>query len=443
MAGEALVLANLSVDSSGVVTGVNTAQRSFTSLEGGSSRTAQQVEREWGRAGPAFIHHMFSMRAAAAAFLGTFTLAGLILELSSLAKELITDTEAWRSFSGAVEDSYRSIVKLESSIGQMARHLKTAELAAGLKAAIPSQEDIDKILKVIEVANAEAAKIGRTGGAVPGAAFSGQEILQQSLAARAIDEATRALFKLQEQSGLTRSEFSRLFGVDLENAVIKATKLTEEFATGPIPATEAAFKAVTVSTREWLETLEKFQPLLEAAVPPLNNIVQKVGEIASGWDVAADNFGKMKGQIKEKDTTDDVEKISEAARLASDAFLAFGQSITQHIIQGGLTFKAVFADMLMAMIPVLLGLAAIHLLEWNYAAAAYAFAAAIAVAVAAKALGAGAQKDYGGGMATAQPAGGGANFLNVTFAGPTFGFNEAMFARYVTDLQRRGERTGG
>jgi len=161
------------------------------------------------------------------------------------------------------------------------------------------------------------------------------------------------------------------------------------------------------------------------------------------------------------------EKHFTKAQFAAEAMTmgieAMAAAMTEALVGGGKSFREAMADMMkslaqMAFVYALwnLALGIMASTPWGaaiglgppstYFKAAAAFGVVgVAAAGAARALGSGAaaSSGSGGGAATGQAiaAGGGNTYLNVTFAGPTFGFNEAAFARYVTDIQLRGERT--
>lgn len=427
---ETLVLAELTIDSQGVVSGVAVAGGA---LDGLGRKTETVAKQAAATAGPfdLLTKRMFNLKTAAVALIGSFSLAGVLLGLKSLVAEIIAGDAAFASFK-------KSAAGVTAEFGALAR--ETFNVSGGLQGVTSWLDRVQASMRALRQAEEEhpAAASGVRQGIIGAVLFGipgvGGLVHGLEQVGTALDQLTkRQQFQIKQE----REAFDPKRVDEWEAAVKKALAALP----GPEGLTsdmsQSAFRLID---GEFIQKAERLPDIFNEIVQPLEEAAVFTDQTTAGWEATEDAMAR----IEESDLPDVFFEVSESAQLAASAIVAIGQSITQHIVQGGLTFKAVFADMLMAMVPVLLGLAAIHLLEWDFTGAALAFAAAIAAAAAAKALGAGATRDYTGGaagpaMAAAAPT----TNLQVNFAGPTFGFNESTFARYITDLQRRGERGGG
>src|SRR3990172_6215104 len=130
---ERLVLAELDLDESAQVAAAGRARAAFVSLEGGANESARRIGTQWSRttasveSGAALMtRRMFDMRLAVRALLGSFTLAGLVLAVTGLVKELITGTEWWKRFKEGAEDAHRAIILGETQANAALRHLTAA-----------------------------------------------------------------------------------------------------------------------------------------------------------------------------------------------------------------------------------------------------------------------------------------------------------------------------
>lgn len=412
------VIADIDFDQSGVVT-LGRVGQSMGGLESQTIRTAN-----------VFTARMFNMRAAAMALIGSFSVAGIILGLKSLITNIVQGDSAFKDFqlsAKGVADEFARLAREAFNVG------------GGLQGATTWMVRIEaSLLAIRQMAESAPAQSAGSQGVIAAVLFGipGIGPLLQNLdqAGNAIDMLTKkqqaAILKGRENFDPKRVE-------DWEAAVKKAlAALPGDEGSKPLGTIGPGFRLIE---GQIIPKAERLPDILE----PATETFEEWGTLFVGFENSFNDVGE---NIREWDITgktEEIKQMSEASQLAADAIVAIGQSITQHILQGGLTFKAVFADMLMAMVPVLLGLAAIHLLEYDFAGAAYAFGAAIAAAAAAKALGSGSQRQYGSPAGATAPTAHSTTHLQVTFAGPTFGFNEHAFARYIMDLQRQGARGGG
>lgn len=424
---ETLVLAELSIDSSGVVTGVGVVKDSLGQAEQVTDKFGRTVSRNAGFT-EKLTERMFSLRHAAVALIGSFSLAGIIFELKGFLEEVIKSDAAF-------EDLQKSAQALHFEFVSIARD------GLGISSTLrEATQWMDRFSGAI-LAMQETGGGGKERGVFQNLFFGDPGI---SLLLAEFDAIGAAMDKLFAKQIAQVKAARGVGGISIFEEWQQSLKDTEAqlagLEKGGIGTVAPGFKLIDGVIAKIATRLPDALTAVEDASNPLKetwqDLSQFTDEIASGWATVDEEMGA----IQETDLHETFKQVSESAQLAATAIVAIGQSITQHILQGGLTFKSVFADMLMSMVPVLLGLAAIHFLEYDFAGAAYAFAAAIAAATAAKALGAGQQRGYGS-QPGGQPAlAGASNTLTVVFAGPTFGFNEAAFGRYIMDLQRRGER---
>lgn len=404
------VIADIDFGTSGTVSLGNLGQ-GLKGLESQTVRTAN-----------VFTQRMFSMRMAATALIGSFSLAGVILGLKSFVIEIIKADAAFSAFSKSAEG-------LTFQFGALVR--ETFNVRGGLESLTGEMDRFTGLMRLASEMGVTEAGQGIIGKILFGAPGVGPILTGLKAVKGVFDQMTEGL---KQEVEAEREAFDPKRVDQWEAAVRKAIAELPGPEGLKFDMSHSAFRLIGGP-----EKAERLPDVFNEILDPLREAAELTDQTTAGWEATEDAMAR----IEESNLPDIFHETSVQAQLAASAIVAIGESITQRIIQGGLTFKAVFADMLMAMVPVLLGLAAIHLLEWDFAGAAYAFAAAIAAAAAAKALGAGAQRSYGGQAATAPSGGGTTTNLQVSFAGPTFGFNEGMFARYLMDLQRRGERGGG
>ena len=147
---ERLVLAELDVDSTQLKSNLIDARAAF-------DKTATTVDtfgkraRETADFSDVLTRRMFSLRSAAVALLGSFTLAGLIFQLGSLIKTLITGTEWFKSFSTAAEDAFLALVKGETATERTNRKLTALFKEAGVAfKELDAVNQLEKIVKLME-----------------------------------------------------------------------------------------------------------------------------------------------------------------------------------------------------------------------------------------------------------------------------------------------------
>lgn len=338
----------------------------------------------------ALTKRMFNLRTAAVAVLGGFTLAGVIFQLSNLAKEIVTSTALWKSWSAQVRDAWNATVLGETRIDSLIRKLKelgnvpaSIEMADSVKTLVEQQ----RLLRELLAQQSRPAQIGGyTSLGTPiitAPAVQAPSPEQRALFQKDLDDSIRKLFKLQEASGLTRQQFDRLWGTDLENAIVGATRLVEGFTGGVIVAGEAIKRALRVS-----EIQDSLDPLREA-VEVLPNLF--VG-MEPGFATIHD---ELRG-ITETDIPDAVhsmEVLGDATttaqlglELATGAAIAFAQSFGGMIEAQRLSLKQFFADMLRFIGYTLLSWGALGLVTALFGYGPGAKAAGIALAAGATAI---------------------------------------------------------
>ncbi len=449
---EALTLAELSVDSRGIVSGVAPGNAALVGLERNIDRTAKQATTA---SGPfdLLTKRMFNLRTAAIALLGSFTLAGVIFQLVNLATTLVTGTDAWKQWSEAATDALKALSGGEGLIERISRHLGEAAKGTGITPGLTTSESVAKLLALRTKVTEELTKIpaGFTFGATP------KDILARQVLQNDLDNIVRALVKLQEQSGLTQGQFDELFGTQLSTAIVQATRLEEGFNDTLQKTHEPVFKAVKL-TGDWNEELEHAGVLLRDLTPAVDTSLSALEQ----WEAAVELVNRQMDALANPGRNDQIMTLGESfedlavsmepARLKFELILAavnqFAAQVSIGLTEGGLTIRSFIADMLKMVGQMLLAWGALAVITTYFTGypgfhvAFAAIAAGVAALLAARLIGGGRESIRQAPAAQGAATGGAGTSLSVTFAGPVFGFNEAMFARYINDLQRRGERSG-
>jgi len=202
-----LVLASVTIDANGVVSGmaqVNAAvDQSATAVNKFSGETRQAASFS-----DTLVERMFSLRHAAIALLGSFTLAGVILEMTHLTAEILKSTDAWKEASEAAGDYWKKIVEGETQAQAQLRHTADILKAAGVSGGMGSMAE--QVRGIVEAKQNIMQLL-----------FGDQEMTSKERAGRAtlaefeVDSLNRALIELQKQSGLSLEAFQKIFKVDL------------------------------------------------------------------------------------------------------------------------------------------------------------------------------------------------------------------------------------
>jgi hypothetical protein len=128
---ERVVIAQIALDDTPVVAATQRVQQQIGFMESGTR---------------AVVAQMFSLRRAATALLGGFTLAGIILQLGNLAKQLITNTALFKEMKEVAEDLWREFALGETAIDQFMRKQQSAFKDAGLDSTLGSIEKLQLIV---------------------------------------------------------------------------------------------------------------------------------------------------------------------------------------------------------------------------------------------------------------------------------------------------------
>jgi len=196
---ERLVLAELDVDSTQLAAHMSQARSSFDQTNvvvGKFGKTAQQTADF----SDVLTRRMFSLRSAAVALLGSFTLAGLIFQIGSLIKTLITGTEWWKSFSTAAEDAFLALVKGETAVERTNRKLTALFKEAGV--AFKELDAVNKLEKIVKLME-ELGKV--SGDAAVGQLAFIRALQAQSEAINALIPKGQELIRTQEGFGLGKA----------------------------------------------------------------------------------------------------------------------------------------------------------------------------------------------------------------------------------------------
>jgi hypothetical protein len=281
---EELVLANLVINANGMVTslaeGDVALQRSGQNLqEFGKQADASAT------LGGKLEERFFSLRHAAAALLGGFTLAGVIAEMTSLTAEIVKSTDAWKEASEAAGNYWKKIVDGETAAQAQLRHtadiLKAAGVAGGMgsmseqvKGIVEAKQNVMQLL----FGDQEMTSAERAG--------------KKTLAEFEVDSLNRALIELQKQSGLSLAAFEKLFKVDLGQGT-RAIRVPEDQGGTPKnakPGTDTprgAFPALRLpDTGSFDAQFAEFPNTLRPFANELDEVDQKVialTESAKNW----------------------------------------------------------------------------------------------------------------------------------------------------------------
>lgn len=223
---EQLVLAELVIDSSGIVRGVRDSTAAIAGFDRRLSDSGKQAAQASGLV-DVLSSRFLNLRSVAMATLGGFTVAGAILKISAVTSEVVTSTAAWKAWAGQIEDTFNRLVKGESVLDRTARHLKDAASGTGIT---PGLVTVENITNLANLAGALASRRNEILGTLT-APFrpDARQAIELSVIEKDLNSVFDALYKIQQQSGLTDKEFDLLFNTHLSTYVKKATRILEEF----------------------------------------------------------------------------------------------------------------------------------------------------------------------------------------------------------------------
>lgn len=150
-----VTLANVRLDSSGVVTGVEKGDEALKKGATQVEKYGKKVEQQAGNV-KEFSNKLFDMKGAllglGSAIGLTAVFAAVAVGLKTLLMTVLANIEAWQDFKAAVEDTYRSLVQGESDVDRISRKMEDVVTGAGVRGVMPP---IGDVLKLTE-ARAEA-----------------------------------------------------------------------------------------------------------------------------------------------------------------------------------------------------------------------------------------------------------------------------------------------
>lgn len=425
-----LVLARLSVDPSGVVSGINTSDVAF--------RRGEKSLNAFGTSAQTVTGKLFNMRGAMLRLAGAFGVIGLVTSLavglSRLVTDLITSTTWFKNLKEAVTDWWMEMVKGEDALGRMARKMKDLTGGTGITSAA---ESMDKLRELVKKRQELISTMGSSDPLLMKTALADVKAFNI-----AINESIAKLQKL----GFTASEIGAMTGAAFTPGLAAPGGATGGKGGGKPagPAPPDLFGILGIPSSE--EMAKRFNDLQDAArllqeikasLPGdladkgLQNLISGFQDLGLTLEQVKETLSALGFEMTEVSAAmEDMQPQLEVSTTAWDDFLAsleqatekgamgvglvqtamnqFVGSMTTALATGKFSFKKFFAEMLMAMVPVLLGYAAMLTVMGiafgsaaHLAAAGVAFAGAAAAAAAARALGG------GGGEQGARGGGGG------------------------------------
>jgi hypothetical protein len=491
--GEELVLANLSVDAEGVVQGISEGNRAFDQGEAGLVKYGQanMVAQESGGsllgtllrlssvvwlvvkvmsllgvsstaaatgmgilgitltgvtiagvlAFAAAIAAVLAVLAAVAAVIGT-----VVALLGTLVGQIIVNTDAWKTMTGAIEDWYLWLIKGENTLERVSRKMKDfgaaatltqlEELAALTKQREEMQDQISLIRTelgqgLIEVTTLTESMIAKM---PPWLQTMVRIFRPEDMTLPAVMAALEADLIINRE----RSDelFRSLQKVIAAKDIAAATGAAFPGAAGPTPPTRRAggeaasvlgltgplefasqaqaageeMRGLHAELRAGVINIKQFEAAIDTFAEKLQFLgmtFEEAQQFAASFGVQLEGVTDIpldptpwENYLASLDAA--TEKSQIKVTLLSSAMSAFASSLSTQLTNGGFSFKMLMADLLKAMVPVFIALgsqAAVraYLGEPHlWAVAQFAFAAAGAAAVAAAALG-------GGGAGAAEP----------------------------------------
>lgn len=461
---ETLVLAELTVNAQGVVTGVSQATSAITGFDRKLTQTGQNAKSQ-DSSFDLLTKRMFNLRTAAVALVGSFSLAGVLFGIKNLVTEIVKGDSAFKDF----EKSASGVLTQFSALAR-----ETLGVGNGLREAGHAMDVFSaSMLAIRQTAEAHRGAIetgqGIIGDILFGVLGIGETVEGLKTILGLLDEATK-----KQQAQLRPSFREPGDESDWDPAKITAFLNAQSAAlsSGSLPAPSPGMAIRLIDgMQQYVQLAERLPDAFtaaEEAANPLRETFEDLGNLSAGiekgWEATEDAMARINETDLTKKMRDDLESLNDmfmrlsdtltVAQLKFELILAavnqFASQITTAITQGGITIRSFVADMLTMVGQMLLAWGALAVIttyftgEPGFHVAAAAIAAGVGALLAARAIGGGregpqaAQTGSGGTQGS-----GGSRQLVVNFGGPTFGFNEASFARYVSDLQRRGERTGG
>lgn len=285
---ERVVVAEISIDETGAVRAIKNVQDSV----GGTSRTFEGFDRQTLATSNAFTHRMFSMRSAAVAFLGGFTLAGVILGLKNLITEAVKSDVGFKSLAASAKVFHETIVDIIHDL--------------------PGFSTIVEHFGDIMLGFAAEFKV----------LFSGQGI--KALMNDLLNDTDTFLKLFTAKLAQLKKERDNLVGGSFIHPDVLVS----------LNQWQALLQSDLVATREWVEAQREAKLVTEENLPLIETFKHR-------W---LDTLRELKAQLKDTKIWTDLLSASLAVALTSGAE------------EGGLTFKKVLASMLEAVGQMLISL---------------------------------------------------------------------------------------
>lgn len=417
---ERVVIATLDVDESGAVRSVKAVEQQIGSLEKQTKGTAD-----------IFMARMTNMRSAAAAFLGTFTIAGGILAFKSFVTSLFEAQGNFKAFADSADKTQKSIFRLVGDV-------------LGLNQALADTATVlDKIREMNEEARgSDPGMLGILWRALWGSTSVGQiELMLKAAAAVAGRGATMGP---AAPAGIGSEPRYNPTGDAAAKTFAEQKQTILESAQGLSDYNLAALEAGKLNR-------DLYQTAIMAATG-FDDLGEKIEETTineeafcepSRWQRWKTSFEDALSKMAESLTT-----VNLAMDIAIGGAQAFAGSLATGILEGGLTWKSMIADMLKSIGMLLMSWGALGLVMAYFGygpglkASAIAFAAGTAALVAARQLSprGGVEGSPAGAFGGAAVAGGGNSYaINVTVEGSS---NPDMTGRRVALAVKRALADG-
>jgi hypothetical protein len=484
--GERIVLADFVVDTRGIVQGMRASDDAMA-----RSRAAT---RAMGSTAEAAAAKLFSVRSAALKLAGAFGFAGVAFmaanAVAALTKDLISSTTWFKNASDAVSTWYSEVVKGEGALERLSAKLKGVSAIENVAGLFGKLEQRRTAAAAVAAGPNQTMRVASGVQSARGLAFPATATVADKGAPLAFEEAKLGVKELDtEINNLARDfvaaggalsvleakageAFEGIFPLVNEAAVKMAADEADNLARALAKSAAEAAKMQKELDDISLAGANAFV-LLDLDLQHIKLVKQNeelakwnqlMIDIKNSTDLAAAAFGKfIKPEKKEKTPWEQfMDQIKEGATqaaltldLAKTAFDGFVNSISQGLTQGGMTFKTFLADMLAALVPVLVAWGATAIIEGFVtrdpsliAAGAGAFAAAVAAGAASRALGgaksySGGSSGGGGGSSLAAAGGSAGPQVTVVINGSVIGVGMSRdeFARSIAeDIERaRGD----
>ena len=413
-----LVLASLSIDSSGVVTGIRQSNTALASgdkaLEKFGTGTASV-----GNAAQALTGKLFNFSGAITAIGRSLGVVGLVTALAFALKGLVSDlvenTTWFRNASAAVTDWWNALAKGETASQQFVRHLKEIGEGTGIKFIPEMVEDLRKLNQARYKAYDAAIEAGK-GQQVANAIFEQAAAPIQALIDK-LHEAGASYDQLRA-SGLAPNQIKLTQGPELGPGNYAGAV---EFAAAQTERAAAAAKAWAASISVMLPDVQVLGNEMAVANEnsdffDRNNIAfleefdswmtrtsGDTAQLTAAMNANADAGARMGDTIREKI----IASLTYAAlkvQTLNMAFQAIGQAIGAAATAGGSSSKAFFGEILRGLAAVLAAWGALLIADGiesnNYgkvAAGVLAIAAGVAASAAAAKYGGSGESSSGGG----------------------------------------------